>query len=141
MKKLMAVLVVVVLMVPVIALAVTVVEAQDVIDQYKRKMKAYCDFYDKSPDQFDDDHAYWMYGFYQMYVAAGRMKIIESEMTLKSHNGGVIISEADKMLEESRIMMNDLLDDQFKKWLNGEVPDEDFYSLIVELAKVTLQDS
>ena len=125
MKRMVAVLVAVALMIPVLACAGWVEKGESVLDECEKTMKELLDLYDSNPTGFDEDYTYCLYAYYNMYYSAHRVFMVGFMMDDKEQKGGLKFSTFNEVYEQTKIEEKQKVDELFQKWMNGDARDDD----------------
>lgn len=142
MKRVIAGLLVAVLM----CLAVAGYAADDekrmgeLVKGYTREvLKTLTEIYESDPSRFDADWISFYYTSYKLYQAASEYDRADLRIKTKNVLAGVQFDIA-KPLEQTNRMLRDIMDEQYDKWVDGEVSDEKFTNLLISMGRVVFEE-
>ena len=139
MKRMVAVLLVLAMLVPMAVMA----EEETVEANIKTLLKMFVELYETDPDIFDADYIYWTYSYYQLAMAMDRLKRVQIQMDIKSNpltGGQVVFDKNEKTVEKTSAELNMKIEKQWVSYLNGKMKAKEFAKKLIAVVKTTLND-
>lgn len=107
----------------------------------KKRLDSIIAFYQQSPDDFDEEYVEMAYKYFRLYKSLVQMIAIEDNYELKqgvlSQGKGVRGSMIfDGMASKADKLLNDLYEEQWYKYRNGEVTKEKLMDIVIDQLNV-----